>query len=242
MSRRPGVPRPKACHDRLLWCDHVATRVSVATLRIGPRAQEGQTRPSWALGPVLMVAVNPLSVTLSRQRIQSRYAFSRSTPGRRIIVATGEGVASLESRRSRGNARRSLHNAFFAKFPTEPVTSEAHPDSPQASARRRFPYCRPVRSRDVAVLAQRLQQCSISSSVVLVVPRVCGIPCEASARSREMDLGQAHYRFNVLGRGAVVMADRRDWGGRGDDPEESTQWMIERIWESLTDIQMRMDQ
>ncbi|MQM22587.1 hypothetical protein Taro_055643 [Colocasia esculenta] len=32
------------------------------------------------------------------------------------------------------------------------------------------------------------------------------------------------------------MADRRDWGGGGDDPEESTQRMIERIWESLTDI------
>ncbi|MQL80806.1 hypothetical protein Taro_013264 [Colocasia esculenta] len=35
---------------------------------------------------------------------------------------------------------------------------------------------------------------------------------------------------------------RRDWGGGGDDPEESTQHMIERIWESLTDIQRRMDQ
>ncbi|MQL73263.1 hypothetical protein Taro_005605 [Colocasia esculenta] len=38
------------------------------------------------------------------------------------------------------------------------------------------------------------------------------------------------------------MADRRDWGGGGDDPEESTQRMIERIWESLTDIQRRMGQ
>ncbi|MQM09695.1 hypothetical protein Taro_042569, partial [Colocasia esculenta] len=38
------------------------------------------------------------------------------------------------------------------------------------------------------------------------------------------------------------MADRRDWGGGGDDPEESTQRMIERIWESLIDIRMRMDQ
>ncbi|MQL95740.1 hypothetical protein Taro_028415 [Colocasia esculenta] len=37
------------------------------------------------------------------------------------------------------------------------------------------------------------------------------------------------------------MADRRDWGGGGDDPEESTQHMIERIWESLTDIRRRMD-
>ncbi|MQM02913.1 hypothetical protein Taro_035683 [Colocasia esculenta] len=38
------------------------------------------------------------------------------------------------------------------------------------------------------------------------------------------------------------MADRRDWGGGGDDLEESTQHMIERILESLTDIRMRMDQ
>ncbi|MQL91704.1 hypothetical protein Taro_024324 [Colocasia esculenta] len=38
------------------------------------------------------------------------------------------------------------------------------------------------------------------------------------------------------------MADRRDWGGGGDDPEESTQRMIERIWESLIDIRARMDQ
>ncbi|MQM06174.1 hypothetical protein Taro_038994 [Colocasia esculenta] len=40
----------------------------------------------------------------------------------------------------------------------------------------------------------------------------------------------------------VEMADRRDWGGGGDDPEESTQRMIERIWENLTDIRARMDQ
>ncbi|MQM21371.1 hypothetical protein Taro_054410, partial [Colocasia esculenta] len=75
----------------------------------------------------------------------------------------------------------------------------------------------------------------------------CGIPCEASARSRETDSGQARYQFNGLGRGissqlVVVMTDRRDWGGGGDDPEESTQRMIERIWESLTNIRMRMDQ
>ncbi|MQL88699.1 hypothetical protein Taro_021264 [Colocasia esculenta] len=59
-----------------------------------------------------------------------------------------------------------------------------------------------------------------------------GIPCEASARSREADSDQ---KFSE-------MADRRDWGGGGDDPEESTQRMIERIWESLTDIRARMDQ
>ncbi|MQM03965.1 hypothetical protein Taro_036755 [Colocasia esculenta] len=38
------------------------------------------------------------------------------------------------------------------------------------------------------------------------------------------------------------MADRRDWGGGGDETEETTQRVIERIWESLTDIRMRMDQ
>ncbi|MQL90369.1 hypothetical protein Taro_022960, partial [Colocasia esculenta] len=38
------------------------------------------------------------------------------------------------------------------------------------------------------------------------------------------------------------MADRRDWGGGGDDREESTLRMIDRIWESLIDIQRRMDQ
>ncbi|MQL72237.1 hypothetical protein Taro_004598 [Colocasia esculenta] len=79
-----------------------------------------------------------------------------------------------------------------------------------------------------------------------------GIPCEASACSREADSDQVRYRINGLGRGIPPqlvseqeisgMADRRDWGGGGDDPEESTQRMIERIWESLTDIRARMDQ
>ncbi|MQL87432.1 hypothetical protein Taro_019972 [Colocasia esculenta] len=79
-----------------------------------------------------------------------------------------------------------------------------------------------------------------------------GIPCEASARSREADSDQVRYQFNGLGRGVLPqlvseqeisgMADRRDWGGGGNDPEESTQRMIERIWESLTDIRARMDQ
>ncbi|MQM17161.1 hypothetical protein Taro_050129 [Colocasia esculenta] len=119
------------------------------------------------------------------------------------------GMSSLQrDGRSRGNAGRSLHSSFFAKhslllshlclvcsvlgeFPTEPVTSEAHPYSPQARARRRFLYRHPVRSCDIVVLAQHLQQCSFS--------------------------------FFRLYLGAVVMADRRDWGGGGDDPQESTQ-------------------
>ncbi|MQM11419.1 hypothetical protein Taro_044327 [Colocasia esculenta] len=73
-----------------------------------------------------------------------------------------------------------------------------------------------------------------------------GIPCEASARSREADSDQVRYRINGLGRGIpsqlVSEQDRRDWGGGGNDSEESTQRMIERIWESLTDIRARMDQ
>ncbi|MQL85318.1 hypothetical protein Taro_017841 [Colocasia esculenta] len=79
-----------------------------------------------------------------------------------------------------------------------------------------------------------------------------GIPCEASARSREADSDQVRYWFNGLGRGVPSqlvsekeisgMTDRRDWGGGGDNPEESTQRMIERIWEGLTDIRARMDQ
>ncbi|MQM12576.1 hypothetical protein Taro_045495, partial [Colocasia esculenta] len=48
--------------------------------------------------------------------------------------------------------------SVLGEFPTEPVTSEAHPYSPQVRARRRFLYRRPVWSRVVAVLAQRLQQ------------------------------------------------------------------------------------
>ncbi|MQM03002.1 hypothetical protein Taro_035773 [Colocasia esculenta] len=74
-----------------------------------------------------------------------------------------------------------------------------------------------------------------------------GIPCKASARSREADSDQVRYRFNGLEQGVpsqlkFEMADRRDWGGGGDDPEDNTQHMIERIWESLTDIRARMDQ
>ncbi|MQM05608.1 hypothetical protein Taro_038421 [Colocasia esculenta] len=50
------------------------------------------------------------------------------------------------------------------------------------------------------------------------------------------------FRHSCYQSKEVEMADRRDWGGGGEDPEESTQRMIEKIWESLTDIRMRMDQ
>ncbi|MQM06910.1 hypothetical protein Taro_039741 [Colocasia esculenta] len=54
---------------------------------------------------------------------------------------------------------------------------------------------------------------------------------------RQLDLSSMAARL----RGSV-MADQRDWGGGGDDPEDPTQRMIEWIWESLTEIRMRMDQ
>ncbi|MQL78877.1 hypothetical protein Taro_011294 [Colocasia esculenta] len=138
--------------------------------------------------------------------------------------------------------------SILGEFPTEPVTREAHPYPPQVRARRTFLVRRPVPGHIVAVQGQHLQQSSSSSVALLWF----GIPCEASARSREADSDQVRYQFNGIGRGVPSqlvsekeiseMADRRDWGGGGDDPEESTQRIIERIWESLTDIRARMDQ
>ncbi|MQL77261.1 hypothetical protein Taro_009664 [Colocasia esculenta] len=112
---------------------------------------------------------------------------------RRDLIAAPRCIA--ESGRSRGNARRSLHNAFFAKC----VVSLAR--------------LRPVRGRRTRV------------------KHVTGLT----------GLDEA-FHYSWYQSKAVVMADRRDCGGGGDDPEESTQRMIERIWESLTDIRMRMDQ
>ncbi|MQL78976.1 hypothetical protein Taro_011418 [Colocasia esculenta] len=100
-----------------------------------------------------------------------------------------------ESGRSRGNAGRSLHSAFFAKC----VVSLAR--------------LRPVRGRRTRVR------------------HVTGLT----------GLDEV-FRHSWYQNKVVVMADRRDWGGGGDDPEESTLRMIEWIWESLTDIRMRMDQ
>ncbi|MQM17355.1 hypothetical protein Taro_050323 [Colocasia esculenta] len=129
------------------------------------------------------------------------------------------------------------------------LLSSASASSGKVRARRTFHDRRPVQSRAVAVQGRYLQLCSSSSSSIILW---FGIPCEASARSLEADSDQVRYRFNGLGRGVPPqlvseqeisgMADRRDWGGGGDDPEESTQCMIERIWESLTDIRARMDQ
>ncbi|MQM09408.1 hypothetical protein Taro_042278 [Colocasia esculenta] len=114
----------------------------------------------------------------------------------------------------------------WGEFPTEPVTSEAHPYSPQARARRRFLYRRPVRSHDVAVLAQRLQQCSFSffsctcciSGLRPVRGRRTRVKHVTGLTGLDEAFHHSWYQSKV-----VVMADRRDWGSGGDDPEESTQ-------------------
>ncbi|MQL94095.1 hypothetical protein Taro_026752, partial [Colocasia esculenta] len=106
--------------------------------------------------------------------------------------------------------------------------------------------------RGVVQFAWELAEGSTRQTLYLgVCPRLLYLFI-ASARSREADSDQVRYRFNGLGQGdpsqlvseqeISEMADRRDWGGGGDDPEEITQRMIERIWESLTDIRARMDQ
>ncbi|MQL70718.1 hypothetical protein Taro_003036 [Colocasia esculenta] len=91
-------------------------------------------------------------------------------------------------------------------------------------ARRTSHDRRPAQGRAVAVQGQYLSRCSFS----YVVLQQCSLAsCLLSS---------------VVPRENFEMADRRDWGGGGNDPEESTQRMIERIWESLTDIRARMDQ
>ncbi|MQL92647.1 hypothetical protein Taro_025269 [Colocasia esculenta] len=81
------------------------------------------------------------------------------------------------------------------EFPTEPVTSEAHPYSPQVKARRRFRYHLPVQGRDTAVLGQRLQQCSFRSSVVTFLSHT------SSPRGQELEelgeeLGRSLFSTN----------------------------------------------
>ncbi|MQL72351.1 hypothetical protein Taro_004680 [Colocasia esculenta] len=76
-----------------------------------------------------------------------------------------------------------------------------------------------------------------------VAARLRGSPLPPQVRARRT----FHDRRPVQGLAVAVqeisgVTDRRDWGGGGNDPEESTQHMIERIWESLTDIRARMDQ
>ncbi|MQL97034.1 hypothetical protein Taro_029718, partial [Colocasia esculenta] len=103
-------------------------------------------------------------------------------------------------------------------------------------AKRTFLDRRPVRSRVIAVQGQHLQQCSVASFGPFAgrrtrVRHVTGLT----------GLDEAFHHSWYQSK-KFEMADRRDWGGGGDDPEENTQRIIERIWESLTDIRMRMDQ
>ncbi|MQM16837.1 hypothetical protein Taro_049796, partial [Colocasia esculenta] len=103
---------------------------------------------------------------------------------------------------------------LLGEFPTKPVTSEAHPYSPQARARRRFLYRRPVQSHDVecVVSLARLRPVRGRRTRVKHVTGLTGL-----------DEAFCHSWYQSKCVQAVVMADRRDWGGGGDDPEESTQ-------------------
>ncbi|MQM08779.1 hypothetical protein Taro_041637, partial [Colocasia esculenta] len=81
--------------------------------------------------------------------------------------------------------------SVLGEFPTEPVTSEAHPYPPQYGYLARL---RPVRGRRTRV-----------KSVIGLI----GLDeafCHSWYQSKKFE-----------------MADRRDWGGGGDDPEENTQ-------------------
>ncbi|MQM00753.1 hypothetical protein Taro_033492 [Colocasia esculenta] len=121
-------------------------------------------------------------------------------------------------------------------------------------ARRTFLDRRPVQSRVVAVQSQYLQLCSSSSSsvewlvclLVPVVPRARLRPVRGRRTRIKYVISltglDEAFRHSWYQSKKFEMADRRDWGGGGDDPEKSTQRMIERIWESLTDIRARMDQ
>ncbi|MQM03882.1 hypothetical protein Taro_036670 [Colocasia esculenta] len=87
------------------------------------------------------------------------------------------------------------------------------------------------------------RQLDLSSIAARLRVRRRGSPLRPQVRARRT----FHDRRLVQSRAVAVqeisgMTDRRDWGGGGNDLEESTQRMIERIWESLTDIRTRMDQ
>ncbi|MQL99413.1 hypothetical protein Taro_032137 [Colocasia esculenta] len=96
-----------------------------------------------------------------------------------------------------------------------------------------------------------LHSCLTFSRRAAAGPFVCGYETERlrPVRGRQTrikyvtvltDLDEV-FRHSWYQSKKFEMANRRDWGGGGDDPKESTQHMIERISESLTDIQRRMD-
>ncbi|MQL70495.1 hypothetical protein Taro_002809 [Colocasia esculenta] len=98
--------------------------------------------------------------------------------------------------------------------------------------RRTFHDRRPAQSRAVAVQGQYLQRLRPVRGRRTRIKYVIGLTGLVEA------FRHSWYQSKKIS----GMADRREWGGGGDDPEESTQRMIERIWESLTDIRARMDQ
>ncbi|MQM06108.1 hypothetical protein Taro_038928 [Colocasia esculenta] len=143
------------------------------------------------------------------------------------LVAMPRSVA--ESGRSGGNTRRLLHSAFFAKVVL--VSS--------ALALVALWEAVVFETGSQVVDGYRGYLSSWVPQFLFYCFRYLLLVCSVLGEFlTEPVTSEAHpYSPQV-----VVMADRRDWGGGGDDPEELTQRMIERIWESLTEIQMRMDQ
>ncbi|MQM06135.1 hypothetical protein Taro_038954, partial [Colocasia esculenta] len=154
-----------------------------------------------------------------------------------------------------GTDTSSRHWSPASPFPV-PHSSEPRPGSLEVLGMGLRP-CGP-QSRVVAVQGQYLRQCS-SSSVVSVeqcssssvlylglCPRLLLRPVRRRRTRIKYVIGLTglaeSFRHSWYQSKKFEMADRRDWGGGRDDREESTQRMIERIWESLTDIQRGMDQ
>ncbi|MQL94525.1 hypothetical protein Taro_027179, partial [Colocasia esculenta] len=181
----------------------------------------------------------------------------------------------------------------LGEFPTEPVTSEAHPYSLQGHPRAGSPpgslsplpqLHAPVslklptgievwlEDRGTCGVAELCEETpwrgaipvearggfgvnqEIAGGEFLCVYTDCGLVSLARLRPVRGRQTRIKYVIGLTGLAEAFchswyqskkisgMADRRDWGGGGDDLEESTQRMIERIWESLTDIWARMDQ
>ncbi|MQL81729.1 hypothetical protein Taro_014190, partial [Colocasia esculenta] len=116
----------------------------------------------------------------------------------------------------------------IGEFPTEPVTREAHPYRPTGESEE--DVSRPSSSSEPHRSGAGLRPVRGRRTLIKYVIGLTGL-AEVFRHS------WCFVYVEISG-----MADRIDWGGGEDDPEESTQRMIERIWESLTDIRARMDQ
>ncbi|MQM08778.1 hypothetical protein Taro_041636 [Colocasia esculenta] len=147
---------------------------------------------------------------------------------------------------------------FHRMYPNVSVSMPGQPTQPSNNQQQQqdIEEIDPVTSRAFRILADHV--CEVQSADVLVEFLTEPVTSEAHpyphrlrpVRGRRTRIkyvigltGLAEaFRHSWYQSKKFEMADRRDWGGGGDDPEDSTQRMIERIWESLTDIRARMDQ